>query len=107
MTQGNKSVAVVNNLIEVSNILTSEKGIQALQQALGPDVDVKKYVRGVLTTIQTNTNGLEKCTPESVVRCVKDSAQLGLAVDRREHAFSILMPWRLPYNQDIKVTSLS
>jgi phage RecT family recombinase len=89
MTQGNKSVAVVNNLIEVSNILTSEKGIQALQQALGPDVDVKKYVRGVLTTIQTNTNGLEKCTPESVVRCVKDSAQLGLAVDRREHAFLI------------------
>lgn len=65
-----------------------EECSKSLRAALGPDVDVKKYIRGVLTTIQTTEN-LRQCTPASVIKSVLMSAQIGLSVDARQHAFLI------------------
>ncbi|MDX1700465.1 MAG: recombinase RecT [Melioribacteraceae bacterium] len=71
-----------------------EGGRKKLQTALGPNIDVNKYFRGIITTILTERRRNDgrmiiNCTADSIVKCILISAQLGLEVDFKQHAFLI------------------
>jgi recombination protein RecT len=67
------------------------EGRKKLSMALSKPVEkVDKYWRGVMTTVSTDPyQRLSQCTPSSIVKSVMVSAQIGLAIDAREHAFLI------------------
>lgn len=70
-------------------MLQDKKMIEEIQRALPRHITPDRIVRIVLTALRTTPN-LAKCTPESFMGCVLQSAQLGLEVNTpMQHAYLI------------------
>lgn len=82
---------------QVNGYLTDDARIAAIEEAL-PDFmkgQAKRLVKRAVMTF-ADKEALQKCTPQSFVKCVQQAAELGFAIDGRLcHA--------VPYNTKVKI----
>jgi recombination protein RecT len=74
----------------IADQIQDKRFLRQLSTALGPTIDAEHYARGVLTTILTDPTGkLIQCDARSVLRAILTTAQIGLEIDAKGHAFLI------------------
>lgn len=84
-----KAAAPKRESSTLAAMLQDKKMIEEIQRALPRHITPDRIVRIVLTALRTTPN-LAKCTPESFMGCVLQSAQLGLEVNTpMQHAYLI------------------
>lgn len=97
---------MANEIAVVSQTEIGSKGRAEIALALGKspeDSQVSKYIMGAIKEIESKIT-LQSCTPQSIINCLIQCANIGLAVDNRHLAYLVpfgkectLMPGYLGY----------
>lgn len=75
--------------VTIKGVLTGRQFKKQLQIALGPERQVERYLRGVLTAIALGSDELKQCTPNSIAESILTSAQLDIVIDAKGHGYLV------------------
>ena len=93
----------MNNEIESTNVkelMWSADSLKSFVRAVGSEYAANQYIQSVLIEV-ASSDGLQECTPRSIMKSALDAATLGLSCSK-----SLKQAWLVPFDVKVKARNV-